>query len=88
MNDIFVFGSFGDLSVDPSSGLVREYRADRDSKNGTEYSEIVRFDLAEYWSVYGGEQIGNIDICDIGYWTVTGAYEPPISDYRVRAGVS
>lgn len=82
MNWFIVYGNYGDLIVNSSTGAVLRYAPDRDSETGTEYGHILRFDIDEYSAAYPGEELGHVDICDIGFWTKDGQYEPPITDFR------
>ena len=77
-----VYGNYGDLIVDRSTGSVHQYEPDRDSETGTEYDQILRFDIDEYSAAYPGEKLGHVDICDIGFWSKSGQYEPPEADFR------
>lgn len=85
MNWFVVYGNYGDLIVNSSTGAVLRYASDRDSKTGTEYAHILRFDIDEYMAAYPGEKLGHVDICDIGFWTKDSQYEPPIPDFRAEA---
>lgn len=84
MNYFVVYGNYGDLVVNGSTGVVIKYQPDRDSETGTEYHHILRFDIDEYAAAYPGEILGHVDICDIGFWTKDGQYEPPVLDFRAK----
>lgn len=81
MKTFTVRGSHGTLTVDAKTGaVIRE-----DSEYITsDYSDIARFDLAEWQRFYPHEQIAgqNIDILDLGYYTASGVYETPAHEWR------
>lgn len=78
---MIVIGSWGTLVVDGSTGCILEYEPELDYPED-DYWHIQRFDLEEYRRHYPSNPTGTIDILDIGYWTVSGDYEPPEPDYR------
>lgn len=84
MNDFVVYGNYGDLTVHRSTGAVLQYEPDRDSETGTEYDQILRFDIDEYAAAYPNEEFDHLDICDIGFWTRDGQYEPPEPTFRAE----
>lgn len=84
MNCFVVYGNYGDLVVNGSSGVVIRYEPDRDSETGREYEHIVRFDINEYSATYPGEKLDHVDICDIGFWTKDEHFEPPEPDFRAQ----
>jgi hypothetical protein len=70
-----VYGSYGELTVCRSTGLVLAYEPDGD---GREYDDIFRFDVATAPKHEGGDPnrldpVG-YDVVRIGFWTVTGEY--------------
>lgn len=85
MTCFVVYGNYGDLIVNRSTVSVLQYEPDRDSETGAEYDSILRFDISEYTATYPDEELDHVDICDIGFWTRHGQYEPPIADFRAEA---
>ncbi len=78
MTSFRVYGSHGVLVVAAMSGRVLAYEPDGD----TDYADICFFNVDEWRRAYPGEVPTVIDILDIGYWTLDGAYEPPVEDWR------
>jgi len=77
-----VHGNYGQLTAKVSTGVVIEYEPSKEGQ--TEYADIIRFDVEEYAAAYPGENLELIDVCDIGFWTTVGEYEPPVSEYRAE----
>lgn len=90
-----ITGSWGEFTTDEEGNiLTRKEEADED--NGTvPYRDIAKFDIKEYleWAnsvfvQYHKESElhpanhRHLDICDVGYWTENGDYEPAIEDFR------
>lgn len=76
-----VLGSYGELTIDLNTGDVLSV----EHYNGCEpeYSDIVRFDLAEYRSTYPNEpDCDEFDILDVGFWTNKGLYASPDEFHR------
>ncbi|RWM29424.1 hypothetical protein [Mesorhizobium sp.] len=48
------------------------------------YDDIAKFDLAEWRAYYPGEDLDDLDILDIGFWTVAGDYIAPEPDWRAE----
>jgi len=74
MTTCIVYGSYGQMLVDRSTGLVLKHVPDlieSDHPEG-EYHDIVRIDARA-----GRLDLGHHDIIRVGYWTNTGQYEPP-----------
>ena len=49
--------------------------------------EIAKFDVSEYFQTYSNEKyedVGTIDILDIGYWLKNGEYEAPDAEFRME----
>lgn len=82
MQTINVFSSNGSLTVSKETGEVIECFQDKDA---TPINDIARFDLEEFRRAYPNEAIpDNIDILDLGFWTITGAYEGPETEWRAE----
>jgi hypothetical protein len=74
-----VVSSEGALTVHRDTGAV----IGRVTESGAGIADIVRFDLSEWHTTYKGEQLPeSVDILDLGFWTVSGRYEPPVEDWR------
>jgi len=69
-NTFIVSGSYGDLTVDKTTGVVLDY-----DTRGEEplYANIEEFDVTEYIQHYG-KLYDNVDIIHIQYWTKDGVY--------------
>lgn len=59
-----------------------------DENIGTGGIELVRAAghdvIDEYAAAYPDEELGHVDICDMGFWTKDGQYEPPVLDFRAQ----
>lgn len=70
-------GSHGLLQASISTGAVLDAEYD-----GHGYQDIAAFDFREWESVYPGEEPDDLDILDIGFWTIAGDYVPPCEEWR------
>ena len=86
MTTFTVHGNYGQLTAKVSTGAVIEYEPNKEGQ--TDYADIIRFDVEEYAAAYPSENLEWIDICDIGFWTTAGEYEPPVSDFRAEIALS
>lgn len=85
--EIQVYGNYGTLYVDISTGYVKRYQPLENEE--PEYQDIVRVNIDELvdWlerndvdtSVEPGD---GIDIVNIGFWTKSGGYEEPEEEHR------
>jgi hypothetical protein len=81
MSRVVVCGSHGRVIADWQSGDVIEVCHEGGEPDA--YSDIRRFDFAEYRRTYAGEpQPGSIDILDVGYWSADESYEPADPEHR------
>ena len=82
MNEFYVYGSHGELTVDADTGDVIELMDQ--TYDSEEYRDIVRFDVHEWRREYPTEAIEGtgMDILDIGFWTDTGEYIGPEQSWR------
>jgi hypothetical protein len=77
---IKVFGNYGSLEVELPTGNVRRYDwCPDDDGDGTEYADIVRFDLPSYETHFGRTFTAgvSVDIIDLAFWSDTGEYHDP-----------
>ena len=82
MTTFTVHGNYGQVTAQISTGVVIKYEPEAEGLG--EYADIIRFDVEEYAAAYPGENPDWIDICDIGFWTTAGEFEPPVSDFRAE----
>ncbi|MFA5354518.1 MAG: hypothetical protein WC291_09845 [Thermodesulfovibrionales bacterium] len=90
-NYIYIHSNWGVLTIN-SEGYVLPFESKYNShleedrgqmiNGGDALGDIVRFDLQEFRHTYPKDTPRDIDICDIGYWTTDGKYEPPVDDFR------
>ena len=76
---LLVESSHGTLVVDRTDGVVIRELSTYD---GDELKDIVRFDLEEYKRYWKEEVPKSLDILNLGYWIIGGAYEEPAHDWR------
>lgn len=69
-NTFIVSGSYGDLTVDKTTGVVLDYNPRSEEAF---YANIEKFDIKEYIKYYG-ELHDNVDILDIQCWSNDGTY--------------
>lgn len=78
-----VHSSHGDITINLDTGDVISHN------NNGNYTDVVRFDLQEYFQHYSGEeqnQVNEFDILDLGYWfrddKLALVYEAPDHQWR------
>jgi hypothetical protein len=80
------FSSHGELTFDAITGFVLERELYEPQDDGAEcLKAITRFDVIEWRSTYPGEEMGEHDILDLGYFFARNGregYEPPDHGWR------
>ena len=66
-----VYGSHGEIDIDPATGDVIRVRLDPETDD-PHYTQILQFDIPEWKRAYPTESElpAAIDILDLGYWYV------------------
>lgn len=71
-----VNGSKGTLTINPKTGHVLSH---------TGYIEVMKVDLVEYYNTYPESTREDVDILDVGYWSIPEGkvvYTPPCESWR------
>ena len=78
MTAITAMSSHGTFSFDDKTGKVLSIDLD------TEFGQLpLTVDVFEYKNHYTAAFTGDVDVLDIGYWTVDGLYAEPDHRWRV-----
>lgn len=81
---ITIYSSHGELSVDPSTGLVDAAASVYYEGADQDLRDIVKFNIEEMCVFWGCEQKGG-DILNFGYWDDKNEYSQPELDWRLES---
>jgi hypothetical protein len=71
------YSSHGNFVFDNLTGKVLK------NNLKSEFGQMpLTVDIDEYKSYYGYPMQNDVDVLDIGYWTLDGIYTPPIYEWR------
>lgn len=76
-NQFEVYGNYGTLEVEVPTGRVLRYDWNsNDDGDGSEYADIVRFDIRAFEAAFRQRIIGGDHVCimDLNFWSDTGEY--------------